>query len=448
MFERLFRWERRRRARVPETKSAPLLALQLSASASWTPRDYASLAREGVMANAIAYRCVRMIAESAASVPWLLYEGANEADAHPLLDLLARPNRDESGAELFAAWYGHLQTAGNSYLEAAAIRGEIRELHVLRPDRVRAVSGRSGRVEAYDYSVDGRTTRLGRDEETGFLPVLHGKLFHPLDDIYGFSPIEAAATAIDVHNAGAAWTKALLDNAARPSGALVYKGPEGAPNLTAEQFERIKRELENAYQGAANAGRPMVLEGGLEWRAMSHSPADMDFIAARATAAREIALAFGVPPMLLGIPGDNTYSNYREANSAFWRQTVLPLVSKTAMALTRWLAPRFGEGLRLSYDLDQVEALAPDREAVWARVSNAAFLTVNERREAAGYSPIEGGDAKNRFTPQEGASNSSGAYLWRCCSAFCCRRAGSCSGRARRRSESRKSNAKRAPMRA
>ncbi|HXJ00562.1 MAG TPA: phage portal protein, partial [Micropepsaceae bacterium] len=202
----------------------------------------------------------------------------------------------------------------------------------------------------------------------------------------------SAAVAIDVHNAGAHWTKALLDNAARPSGALVYKGPDGQPNLTDEQFSRIKQELENAYQGANNAGRPMVLEGGLEWHAMSYSPADMDFANARASAAREIALAFGVPPMLLGIPGDNTYSNYREANLAFWRQTVLPLVNKTAQALTRWLGPRFGTGLRVSYDADGVDALAPERESVWNRINGAQFLTLNERRAAAGYGPVAGGD--------------------------------------------------------
>jgi HK97 family phage portal protein len=333
-----------------------------------------------------------MIAEAAAGVPWLLYEGTNEIEEHPLLDLLRTPNRDESGVELFTTWYGHLQTAGNAYLEAASARGEVRELHTLRPDRVKAVAGPGGYIDAYDYTVEGRTMRLPRDQGNGFLPVLHAKLFHPLDDHYGLSPIEAAAIAIDVHNAGAYWTKALLDNAARPSGALVYKGPEGAPNLTDEQFQRIKQELENAYQGAVNAGRPMVLEGGLEWRAMSYSPADMDFSEARAAAAREIALAFGVPPMLLGIPGDNTYSNYREANMAFWRQTVLPLAAKTAMALTRWLAPRFGEGLRIAYDADQVDALAPEREAVWARVGGAGFLTLNERRAAAGYGPLPGGD--------------------------------------------------------
>jgi HK97 family phage portal protein len=285
-----------------------------------------------------------------------------------------------------------LQCAGNAYLEAVSLRGDVRELHVLRPDRMKAVPGPRGWPAGYDYTLDGDVRRIRRDAATGFLPVLHATLFHPLDDIYGYSPISAAATAIDVHNAGAHWTKALLDNAARPSGALIYKGPDGQPGLTGEQFTRLKHELEDAYQGAANAGRPMVLEGGLDWRAMSYTPSDMDFTGLRNAAAREIALAFGVPPMLLGIPGDNTYSNYREANLAFWRQTVLPLVARTAQGLTHWLGPRFGENLRVGYDADAVEALAIERESVWDRLSKADFLTRNERRMAAGYSPVESGD--------------------------------------------------------
>ena len=146
------------------------------------------------------------------------------------------------------------------------------------------------------------------------------------------SPIEAAAAAIDIHNTAARWNKALLDNSARPSGALVYTARDG--NLTPEQYERLKAELEQGFQGAANAGRPLLLEGGLDWKSMSLTPKDMDFIEAKHVAAREIALALGVPPMLLGIPGDNTYSNYAEANRTFWRQTVLPLVNRTAKALS------------------------------------------------------------------------------------------------------------------
>ncbi|HUO89204.1 MAG TPA: phage portal protein [Rhizomicrobium sp.] len=380
---------------APAQKSAPLIALHLAGHSRWSPRDYLSLARAGVMKNAIVYRCVRMIAEGAASVPFLLYDGAQELSEHPLLALLTSPNPEEDGAAFFARWYGFLQCAGNAYLEAATAAGEVRALYTLRPDRVAVVPGPRGWPIAYDYTVDGRTTRFARDAQTGFLPVLHATLFHPLDDYYGLSPAEAAATAIDVHNAGADWVKALLDNAARPSGALVYRGPDGAPGLTDDQFARLKRELEDAYQGASNAGRPMVLEGGLDWKSMSHSPADLDFATTRDVAAREIALAFGVPPMLLGIPGDNTYSNYREANLAFWRQTVLPLVARTACALTRWLGPRFGESLRISYDADAVDALAIERESVWDRLNAATFLTTDEKRAAAGYGPLGREDQAN-----------------------------------------------------
>lgn len=380
------------KSRAPETKSAPLnvIALSLMGAPRWSGRDFLNTAREGVLKNAVAYRCVRMIAEGAASVPWLLYDGRKEVESHPLLNLLARPNPEEEGSVLFERWYAYLQSAGDAYIEAVSASGAVRELYVLRPDRVSVVADGRGWPAGYDYKVDGRTTRIAR-EVSGFMPVLHGRLFHPLDDHYGLSPMSAAGTALDVHNAGAAWVKALLDNAARPSGALVYKGPDGG-TLTDEQFGRLKRELEESYSGAVNAGRPMVLEGGLEWRSMSYTPSELDFANSRAVAAREIALAFGVPPMMLGIPGDNTYANYREANLVFWRQTVLPLVARTARALTTWLAPRFGDNLRIGYDADAVDALALEREAVWDRLSRASFLTLNERRAAAGYSPIDGGD--------------------------------------------------------
>jgi len=147
------------------------------------------------------------------------------------------------------------------------------------------------------------------------------------------------------------------------------------------------------YQGAANAGRPLLLEGGLKWQAMSFSPADMDFIESKHVSAREIALAFGVPPMLLGIPGDNTFANYQEANRALWRQTILPLLDKTADALNGWLTPKFGDGLRLAYDLDAIPALSAEREALWSRIEAASFLTLNEKRRTAGLGPVEGGDS-------------------------------------------------------
>jgi HK97 family phage portal protein len=372
----------------PETKAsrtAKLFAVQGAGRARWTPRDYAALAREGYLTNAIVHRCVRLIAENAASCSFLIFDGAQEKEGHPLGALLTRPNARQDGAALFEAIYSHLLLAGNAYVEAVSLDGAVRELHALRPDRIKVVPGADGWAESYEYSVG--ESRVRFDQHGDVPPILHLTFFHPLDDHYGLAPIEAAAVAVDTHNAAARWNKALLDNAARPSGALVYSGADGAI-LSEQQFDRLKRELADTYAGAANAGRPLLLEGGLDWKAMSLTPKDMDFLEAKHTAAREIALAFGVPPMLLGIPGDNTFANYQEANRVFWRQTVLPLAQRVGASLTQWLAPQFGESLRAVIDTDRIDALATDRTALWARVQAADFLTTDEKREAVGYAPL------------------------------------------------------------
>jgi HK97 family phage portal protein len=379
--------------RAPEGKSsrtAQIVAFQSQGRARWTPRDTAALAREGYMKNAIVHRAVKLVAETVAAVTWLAYDGDAEHDTHPLLDLMARPNPRQDGAAFLESVVAHLQLAGNAYIEAVTLDGRPRELYALRPDRMRVVPGIDGWPEAYEYHVAGRSLRF---EQSGALPpILHLTHFHPLDDHYGLAPLEAAAVAVDTHNAAAAWNKALLDNAARPCGALIYSGPD-ATVLSDTQYDRLKRELADEYQGARNAGRPLLLEGGLDWKAMSLSPKDMDFLEAKHNAAREIALAFGVPPMLLGIPGDNTYANYQEANRAFFRGTVLPVASRVGTALSQWLAPAYGESLRLAADTDRIEALAADRAALWARVTAAPFLTLNEKRVAVGYAPVEGGDS-------------------------------------------------------
>jgi HK97 family phage portal protein len=357
--------------------TAPLVAFHTGGRAQWTPRNYAALAREGFAGNVVGYRCVRMVAEAAASIPMLLYVDGREVADHPVLKLLQRPNQAQTGRELLESLFAYLLVAGNAYAELVTLDEQPRELFALRPDRMMVVPSKAGWPEAFEYSVGGQTVRLAREQ------VLHVKMFNPTDDHYGLAPLEAAARSIDTHNAASAWNKAMLDNAARPSGALVFAAGDGM--LTSEQFERLKAELENTYQGAANAGRPMILEGGLDWKEMGFSPKDMEYIEAKNIAAREIALAFGVPPMLLGIPGDNTYANFAEANRTFWRQTVVPHAGRVADGLASLLQPYEPGVLKLVPDLDQVEALAPDRDALWKRVNDAAFLSVDEKRAAVGY---------------------------------------------------------------
>ncbi len=291
---------------------------------------------------------------------------------------MALVRTSSGGQSLLETLAVHLMLNGNGYVQLLTdAEGAVVELYALRPDRVSVEADARGWPVAYLYRVGQSVTRLEAETVIGAPRIVHIRLTHPLDDHYGLGSLGAAAGGIAIHNAAAHWNKALLDNAARPSGALVFDAGDGSA-LSGDQFARLKAEMEAGFAGAGNAGRPMLLEGGLKWQAMSLTPADMDFVELKHQAAREIALAFGVPPMLMGLPGDATYANYREASKALWRQTVLPLAGKILGAIGEAL------GTELSVDLDQVPALAEDRERLWGQVAGADFLSRAEKRAMLG----------------------------------------------------------------
>lgn len=362
--------------------------VNMPGKAVWMGREYSKFADEGYIRNVIAHRSVTMIASGAASVPWVLTrirDGKKEqVREHPLLKLVTRPNPCMGGAEFFECLYSHKLISGNAYIHAVkAENGKPQELFALRPDRVTVIAGKGCVPQAYRYTIGQEYKDFKVNRLTGQSDVLHIKKFHPLNDWYGLSSIEAAAYSIDQHNEAAAWNQALLQNGARPSGALIVKsGANGEGGyLSEEQYLRIKSQLDENNIGAGNAGRPLLLEGGLEWREMSISPKDMDFINTKNSAARDIALAFGVPPQLLGIPGDSTYNNMAEARLSLWEQTILPMIDNMAGSLNNWLVPLFGDDLQLSHNIDGISALSPRREAAWERVKAADFLTNEEKRE-------------------------------------------------------------------
>lgn len=371
--------------------AGPVIAYHGAGRVAWSARDTVSLTRSGFAGNPVGFRAVKLIAEAAAAVPLVLQDSVQRYETHDVLRLIAAPNSAQGRAEFFEALFGQLLLSGDAYLEAVA--GEVGapfELHVLRSDRMKVVPGADGWPVAYEYAVGARKHRF---DVSGEVPaVCHIKSFHPQDDHYGLSPMQAAATALDVHNSASRWSKALLDNAARPSGAIVVHGKDGNATLGPEQFQRLQDEMEAYHQGAKNAGRPMLLEGGLDWKPMGFSPSDMEFQKTKESAAREIAIAFGVPPMLLGIPGDATYANYQEANRAFYRQVVVPLASKVAGKIGDWLASHTGETVELKPDLDQVAALAVERDAQWSRVASADFLSIDEKRALLGLPPLSAED--------------------------------------------------------
>ncbi|UWR21048.1 phage portal protein [Sulfitobacter sp. S190] len=385
----VFDFLRRGTAEVPEAKASAtgrVVAMQTNGRVAWSPRDTQSLTRTGFAGNPIGFRSVKLIAEAAAALPLVLQDDTRRFETHPLLSLMARPNGAQGRAELLEALYAQLLLSGDGYVEAVgADMGAPVELHVLRSERMSVVPGSDGWPVAYEYAVGGRKHRF---DVSAAAPICHIRNFHPQDDHYGFAPMQAAAAAVDVHNSASRWSKALLDNAARPSGAIVYRGAEGQGSLSTDQYERLVSEMETHHQGARNAGRPMLLEGGLDWKPMGFSPSDMEFQKTKEAAAREIALALGVPPMLIGVQGDATYANYQEAHRAFYRLTVLPLATRVTAVLSHWLSEFTGDDVQLKPDLDQVPALSAERDAQWKRVASAAFLSDAEKRSLLGLPAV------------------------------------------------------------
>ena len=361
-------------------EARPELARYPVAGAAWfsgeRPRGYEAMVRAGFIENPIAQRAVRTVAEGAGSVGFVVPQG------HALGALMARPAPGMSGAEFVEAVAAYLLLHGNAYVEVVeGADGLPLEMYALRPDRVSVEVDGGGWPAAHVYRAGAAVTRYPVTED-GRAGLLHVRTFHPLDDHYGLGSLGAAAGAVETHNAASRWNTSLLDNAARPSGALVYDAGDGG-TLSAEQFDRLKAEMEASFAGAANAGRPMLLEGGLRWQALSLTPAELDFVGAKAAAAREIALAFGVPPMLLGLPGDSSYANYAEANRALWRLTLLPLVEKLAGAFAAHFRHWWPE-VSVGIDRDSVPALAADRERLWKQVAGADFLSRDEKRAMLG----------------------------------------------------------------
>ena len=346
---------------------------------------YEDRVRAGYVDNAVAQRAARLVCEAVAAAPLLIDDAATRA-------LISQRSGGQVLLETVAL---HLLLHGNAYVQVipAGDGASAAELYALRPDRISIETDRAGWPLAYAYRAGGEARRIPAEDGAGRALIIHIRSMHPLDDHYGLGALSAASRAIALHNAAADWNRALLANAARPSGALVYDPGEAGAALSPAQFERLQAEMDRQFQGAANTGRPLLLDGGLKWQAMSMSPADMDFIALRDGAAREIAMAFGVPPMLLGLPGDATYANYREASKALWRQTVLPLATTMLDAIRQGLAT-WGMAGRLTIDLDRVPALSEDRERLWERVSAADFLASDEKRAMLGIVPASSDGAR------------------------------------------------------
>ena len=368
---------------------------------------YDAFAAEGYALNPVAYACVDKIAKALTSVDLQLYRKEKsgkigKVEKHELLALLDKPNPFQSGRGLLDALIRYKLIGGNAYLLAGrsltpSFKKPI-ELRALCPSAVKPIkSAYEGVPSAYEYRTESNAlVTYPVDIVTGTSQLLHIRTFNPMGGLLGLPPLQAAAYAADIFNAGQKWNYSLLKNEARPSGALQVKGADGSPAvLTDDQHRRMREELDAQISGASNSGRPLLLEGGLEWVQLSMNARDMDFEKSILNNARFIASVYGVPPMLVNIPGESTFSNFAEARVALWTDTVLPQLQTLLDDLNRWLVPMYGDDMFLWYDEEMIPALEPLRKEKGDRVNNAGYMTIDEKREAMGLDELPGnlGDA-------------------------------------------------------
>lgn len=353
----------------------------------WTERKYSNFANEAYIKNVIAHRAISLIAKCASNVEFKLYKKINNENTliedHEIISLLKKPNSIQSTKEFLESLYMYYQISGNVFL---LLEDNIdkREMILLRPDRVQILSNNQFSIKptGYRYTYKSNHIDYPINRKNDSSKILHIKSFHPLSDWYGLSSVEPASFSIDLHNQANFWNQSLLQNGAKPSGIITVKDPNH--QINSGEFQRLKDVIYETFSNPNNAGRPMLLDGGLEWKELGFSPKDMDYQSMKEMAAREIATAFGVPSQLLGIPGDNKYNNFSEARITFWEQTILPLVDLVYNSIGKWLSENLEEEIEIKYDITSISALSEKIESMWKRIDESTFMTQNEKRNAAG----------------------------------------------------------------
>jgi HK97 family phage portal protein len=369
-----------------------------STTVAWT--DWDTKTAQGYKLNAIVFTCIHEISTSAAMVPFQIRDKVSkEIQVTALSKVLDTPNPYQDRTTWMESVYAYYLLQGNVAIEAAPYNGdEVRELYTIPFDNVEVHLNKSGMINKYVV----KSHHLGKDVKfrvssiSGKTKLLHLKTFNPNNMWIGQSALTAAGKDADIFDKAGKWNGSLLENAARPSGVFSYDDVDGGI-LTEESYDRLNENIKTNYAGQENAGTPILLEGGLKWQTMSLSPAEMDFLESRAASARIVASALGYPAMLLGLSGDNTYNNQKEARLALWTDTIMPLCDKVAIQLTTFFG-RLGtldtEKYEIVPNYESIGALQPIRDAIWEKacIKGKDILTVNERREMISKSTITGLD--------------------------------------------------------
>lgn len=377
-------------------KSASVVTNMAPGQVAWTDRDSRAYTSEGYQKNVIVYRCVQVLANSAATCPVLVAINGEETPNHPVNKLIDHPNILQGWADFVRSVIGFRKITGNSYIERTTLlNGTPAELWPWAPYDMQVVIPKSktsylplGYV--WTNGIERKTWLC--DEINGQCDILHWKEFNPANQWYGMSPVRACGNSVDSMNEANTWNMRLLQNTGVPPGALITEG-----NLSPEQRKQMQMMLDKKYSGPVNARKPMLLEGGVKWESYGLTPADMDWLEGKKVSAGDIAAAFGVPLQVVPLEGSQTFANYEQARLALYEDTVLPLLDDFLQELARWLSASYREQISFEIDTDSIPALSTRRAEKWKAAADANWLTVNEKREMTGYEPYDHEEADKIF---------------------------------------------------
>jgi HK97 family phage portal protein len=391
-----------------------LMVTSPNQEASISINNFYNYVKEAYKINPFIYAAVNLIARTVAGIKLNIYENDNDnnlqiVNGHPLNNILDNANEYDSFSYFINEVVVNLYLSGNAYIHKITKNdGSILEVYSLNPGAITVLQGDgvTSKVGGYKYQGNSGTVVFEPQE------ILHIKFYDPLNDFYGMSPITSIAWTIQNMNDIHKFNTKLIQNSARPEGAFVVD-----TKLTSEQFSRLRDMINEKYTGIFNAGRPLLLEGGIDFKPISMTPADLNLIEIINHNSKEIALALGVPEVLLG--GEyKTFNNYKEARQGFYIETILPLTKQLVSRFNSFLLTKNDVLKGITIDYEEPDAFKEDINAVWTRGLDAlrsGAITINEFRQMVGFDKITSGDilltpASSLPEPVEQVNDLSGDY--------------------------------------
>lgn len=355
----------------------------------YSAKDFGSFAREAYKSNPTAYKCINMVSRTAAGIKWKFFTDETmkrEVDDHDMITLWNKPNSRYARTRFIRDTFTYWQLAGNAFLYAnrPGKKAPPQELWSLRPDRVKIIPGEN-EIQAYHYGSNAYAGKRYEPQD-----VLHLDFLDPQDDWYGMSPLNPVLALVDQQNEGQGWNLALMQNSGRPAGALVY------PNqMREETLNSVMRQIDSRISGKRNAGRPLVLDSGVEYIEMGKTPLEMDWRGLREMNIRDIASVLDVAPELVGDAAGKTFANVHEALQSLYTEKVLPMLDEYQDEMNMWLPAMYDKPIFAAYDRNDIEALQENKQVASTRATagwNSGKLTLNEARKMEGLDELPGGN--------------------------------------------------------